>query len=70
MASQPPIKAESVTHVSGTICHLCLEPLTGAPKVQKSIEDRFQEMNARSASKGNPADQICGLKAGVKAQRP
>jgi len=27
MASQPPVKAESVTHVSGTICHLCLEPL-------------------------------------------
>jgi len=28
--------------------------------VQKSIEDRFQEMNARSASKGNPVDQIYG----------
>ena len=27
MASQPPAKAESVTHVSGTICHPCLEPL-------------------------------------------
>ena len=35
--------------------------ISSAPKVQKSIKDRFQEMNARSASKGNPVDQIYGL---------
>jgi len=29
--------------------------------VQKSIEDRFQEMNSRSASKGDPVDQTFGI---------
>ena len=39
MASQPPAKARSVTHVSGTICHLCLEPLSGAEVTLYKADD-------------------------------
>src|SRR6516164_2179350 len=39
----PPKKAKGVTHVSGTICHLCLRPLTGFFEPTNLSEYRRQQ---------------------------
>jgi hypothetical protein len=66
-------KAESVTHVSGTICHLCLGPLT--PRQISAVlgvhgQDSLAYRIGKLALVARPATNHCGLRGNPRPLIP